>query len=299
MAQRTGVMLAKPYTERLLAKMPDWVIVQAKLDGDRCRAIVEEGSYSLYSSQGTYRNFAVPHIGLALEECARALWGADSANWLAFDGELYVHGISHQQIRSVVSRTVNSHPDYAKIQFHVFDLIDDKAQLARAARLMTLAEFTQAKGPRFPIQVVPTFKIPRRPDEAIAAMASFLREGYEGAVIRNPYALYQARRSADLLKLKPCDYDSGRCLDLVEAVSLEGELKGMVGAFVVSAVIADEHKIFKVGAGKLTHHARAALWHEHEKRNIKPSDIKVHFRYLAVTDDGLPREPTCTHVEIH
>lgn len=293
MSQRSGVMLAKPLTERLLAKLPDWVIVQAKLDGDRCRAVPYPNTYSLYSSQETNRDFAVPHIPLCLVAAARHLWPSEDL-WEAFDGELYVHGWSHQQIRSVVSRTANTSPDFYKIQYHVFDIISTHAQLQRAARLMELHRYVEQSGPRFPIRVVPTRKVPNTPESITEAMSYFLRAGYEGVIVRDPYAYYETKRSDGLLKLKPTERAVGQCVEMLEAISLEGEKKEMLGAFVVVCQLEGDQKVFKVGAGKLTHHQRRQLW----KMRSEHKSITVHFRYLTLTDDGLPREPICTHVEV-
>lgn len=291
MPARTGVMLAKPLTPSLLAKMSTWVIVQAKLDGDRCRAVPYiDGRYSLYSSQGTLRNFAVPHIAPRLSAIAKELWGADTTNWQTFDGELYIHGVSHQSLRSVVSRTANLHPDAEEVQFHVFDFISTAGQISRTKELMTLDKLV---GPRDSVRIVPTFKIPNQMEDVVAAMRQFLNAGYEGVIVREPLAPYEAKRSSHLLKLKPDMHARGRCSDFLEARSLEGEPKGMVGAFVVSCALGKGMRTFKVGAGKLTHTARIALW-----QHGKPSDCLIHFRYLSLTDDGLPREPVCTRVEV-
>jgi hypothetical protein len=148
MSKRVGVMLAKPLTPALLTKMPSSVVVQAKLDGDRCRAVPITTGYTLYSR--TDRCAAVPHILPALEHCARAIWGSDRTNWQAFDGEL--PGVSHQAIRSIVSRRVNS----SAAQYHVFDPSTIKSQLHRLQWLTLLRRFIEQVGPTYPIQAVPS-----------------------------------------------------------------------------------------------------------------------------------------------
>lgn len=293
MSARTGVMLAKPLTPSLLAEMPTWVIVQAKLDGDRCRAVPYlDGGYTLYSSQGTIRNFAVPHIAARLSALARELWGSSHIeNWRTFDGELYIHGISHQAIRSVVSRTANLHPDSDKLEFHVFDFISDAQQLKRTKWLMDLGP---AIGPWDSVRVVPTFKVPNTMEDIQSAMRQFLDAGYEGVIVRDPLAPYEPKRSSHLLKLKPDKHGEAQCLDFIEAVSLDGDPKGMLGAFLVHCELAGEKKIFRVGAGKLSHAQRTALWHS----DVEPATCTIKFRYLALTNAGYPREPVCTRVEV-
>jgi len=299
MATRCGIMLARVLDDKLLARFPEWVIVQPKLDGDRCRAVPAPEGYMLLSSQGTRRDFAVPHIKLALDALGNQVWGVDPRNWQILDGELYVHGVSHQKIRSVVSRTENLHVDFAKIRYHVFDTISSEIQMKRSERLMKIEALAHAFDA---LRIVPTFRTPNTKAKILEAMDLFLEQGYEGVIVRNPYGDYKdcgpkgARRSNDLLKLKPVQSGEGLCIDLLEAISIDGEPKGMLGAFLVKSVLNGKEQVFKVSAGKLVHAERLMLWQN--QRQAGDVQIIVHYRYLTLTDDGLPREPVCTHVEV-
>ena len=123
--KRTGVMLAYPFEEKRLAKWEPPYFVQPKLDGERCRIIVQNGVVLMLSSTEEIIT-SCPHIA------QRALEKLPAGE---YDGELYRHGWSFEEIHSVVSRRVNLHPDHEQIQFHCFDLIENAQQLVRLSYL--------------------------------------------------------------------------------------------------------------------------------------------------------------------
>ena len=295
MAKRTGIMLARPLEEKLLARMPEYVLVQPKLDGDRCRAVPAPEGYQLWSSQMTLRNFSVPFLADALNLAAIQLWGDDPHNWKEIDGELYIHGVSHQRIRSIVSRTVNMHPDSQRVRYHAFDFIEERPQYQRSADLQNLfAPVVRRVRELSRIIPVPTFKVVNSMESCIYAMNRFLDEGYEGAIIRHPLAPYEAKRSDKLLKLKPRQAGVGEAVGMNEAISLEGGPKGMIGSFLVKTILQGEEKVITVGAGKLTHAERTAIF----EMDLAKRRVIVHYRYLALTDDNEPREPVCVNLEV-
>ncbi len=82
--------------------------------------------------------------------------------------------------------------------------------------------------------------------------------GYEGVVLRKIDSPWIAKRSVSLLKFKPTEEDEYLILEVQEAISQEGEHKGMVGSFTVTS---DTHEqTFNVGAGRLSHEERIAIW---------------------------------------
>ena len=118
MAGRQGIMLAYAYDEKRFLRYPKPCIVQPKIEGDRCRAVFDDrGNVTLLSSSAKER-VSIPHIKEQLE----------SLKWRnqELDGELYIHGVKHQDIRSIVSRTKYIHPRYEDMEYHIFDNIQEQ-----------------------------------------------------------------------------------------------------------------------------------------------------------------------------
>ena len=100
--KRTGVQLCYPFEEKRLNKWLPPFFVQPKLDGERCRIIVRQNGALLLSSTEEIIT-SVPHINAA----ARLQLPEGE-----YDGELYVHGRTFEEIHSVVSRRVNLHENF-------------------------------------------------------------------------------------------------------------------------------------------------------------------------------------------
>jgi ATP-dependent DNA ligase len=287
MSLRTGVMLARPATPKLLDKLGPIVYTQPKLDGDRCRAVPCDFGYRLVSSQGNSRNAAVPHIVGELTSLAASIFGLDTDTWPELDGELYVHGMSHQQIRSITSRTANIHPKHRLVEYHIFDTCS--RWLPQSTRIAAISLFA-GHGSKF-VKVVNTAKHLNNMDDLIATMNTHLDAGYEGVIVRAIDGEYEAKRSNNLLKMKPVKSGTATILRCIEAISLEGEPKGMLGSFWVSGL---DKRNFRVSAGRLNHIERTTAW---ERRDELVGYI-VAFRYLTTTDLGLPREPVAVSVHV-
>jgi len=214
--RRQGIMLCYPFEEKRLLSWTPPYFVDPKLDGERCR---EEENDLLVSSELT-PILSVPHIERALREIPRP-------SGALFDGELYSHGLSFEQIHSRVSRTVNPHPRANRIRFHVFDIWNSPRPQFR--RRMELIELSKSFPPE--IVLVPT-RICNSLDDVLTAYEIYISEGYEGIVVRHIDNLYVPRRSTFLMKFKPKKSDIYEIVDIHEAISADGTPKRMVGSFV-------------------------------------------------------------------
>jgi len=249
MAIRSGIQLCYPYEERRLQNAGRFALtwhppylVQPKLDGDRCRMIVENGRCLLLSSSEDIIP-AVPHINKA---------GTVLPNG-EYDGELYVHGLSHSEIHSIVSRETNIHPDHERMQYHIFDIISLDPQHERIRQLNALTIPTGS-----PIRKVQTL-VAFSHSELMTQYEFFISKGYEGFVVRHMDAHYLRARTPALMKFKPKQKDHYRITGIYEAISEDGQPLGMIGGF---NCIDDMGSLFSVGAGKLSHFERKALWED-------------------------------------
>jgi len=158
---------------------------QPKLDG--CRAIYANGSLS-------------SRTGLPISEAKRILAelsAANDAEGLVLDGELYVHGMSFQNVMKLV------HADSPLLEYHVYDIIPSKSkQMTFTERNKRLREFFKDHSSVLRrVKFVETLKVSSA-KEVEDKRVRFEKEGFEGAMVRNAESTYIHGRSKDLQKVK-------------------------------------------------------------------------------------------------
>ena len=246
--ERTGVMLAYPGDQGRISRLGDRVFAQPKLKGERCRVEWFGGDPVLLSSYGNEFT-CLPHIKDALMQF--------SESKIPFDGELYDHGKPFDGtdgIHSICSRRTNPHPNYKAIQFHIFDIQwEDKSQWWRIHQLNLFKDNFLFEGT--PLELVTTSVI--NSGDWLPLMNEYVQDGYEGIILRNPIGLYIPKKNVGLIKVKPTEEDEYTIIEVLEAYSIQGNPKRMVGSFRVRD---KEGVIFKAGAGKLTHFQRERYW---------------------------------------
>ena len=269
------IMKCYPFEEKRLDKWTPPYIVQPKFDGVRCRAVplpLPAGGYLLLSSEGNII-YSVPHINEALNR-----------HWeegLELDGELYCHGWSFDQIVSVTSRTINLHHEREKIQYHIFDYVEEEAQCARVVRLnhMNL---------RSPLIKVP-YWVANDLQDIMKIYKEIISWGYEGIIVRNSMANYERKRSTWVMKFKPKKNDTYTVIGVEEEISINGTPKGTLGALVCDS---GDGSRFNVGTG-FTKFMRQELWNSKDELIGK----KVLVEYQHITPGRkVPRFPVFAKV---
>jgi ATP-dependent DNA ligase len=220
-------------------------ICQPKLDGERCRAILLNGKALLLSSEENII-LSVPLIQKELEAFSLAVKVP-----LELDGELYCHGMSFEDVHSIVGRTVNLNPDHFFMEFHVFDLVQEQNE--QCHRLLELKKLSQFFTER--IQLVPS-KVSFTLEEVRESFDLFIKNGYEGIVIREFNATYLRRRSTWVMKFKPRKKDIYTISGYVEGT---GKYSNTLGALLCKT----DGIEFEIGSFSLTDERRQELW---EKR---------------------------------
>lgn len=273
--RRSGIMLCYPLEAKRIQK---WntpaVYTQPKLDGDRCRAIIRDRIPTLLSSEQNMIE-SVPHI---IDEVYRL----DLPD-MELDGELYSHGMAHQNIHGIVSTKTHLHDRYEDVNYHVFDIVLNKPQVERMAILKTLFEnvFHHCTY----IERVPSYVVEANIDKIVEQMDLFHNEGYEGIIVRNPSGIYTRKRSVDIMKFKPRKEDAYVVIGYEEEISIHGEPKNALGALILQS---DIGQVFKVGSGSyLTRKAREQLWEE--RHTLKGRIAQVAYQHL--TTGHVPRFP--------
>lgn len=274
---RSGIMLAKPFTENALTRMKTPYLIQRKINGERCVAHVSEAGIDLRSSEGNH--FAtVPHI----EEELNRLWLPAGK----YDGELYIHGWKIGDIHSVVSSVRKQvHADHKKVTFNIFDInIENLPQLDRIQYLNRVLNQQELKY----VNRVETY--PTTAEQIPELTKVFLDEGFEGSIIRDPAGMYLEKKTSSMLKIKPREKDEYIIIGSVEEVSIHGEPKNALGAFVCMK----DNESFKVGTGRiLTRTKRELFWREKDKLVGKTLVVK----YPELTTRGVPFQPVAYDIK--
>lgn len=280
MSKRKDIMLCYPFEERrLLEPKFGWrwpVIVQPKLDGERCRVVKSPLGVILLSSECN-EFVSVPHINRHLKAVARR------NSYVELDGELYVHGWDFSEIHSVVSRRENIHERSELMQLHIFDFVSPLHQIARTTMLTYYRGFEEG-----PIKLVPS-SIANSMEEIMSTYDRFINLGYEGIVVRHINAPYVRKRSRFMMKFKPKKEDYYRIVNVLEAVDKRGIHLDMVGAFQCAG---SDGTLFNIGAGRLNHDRRRSLWSDwHELL-----DKFCHVQYQSINPSGAPRFGLCIDI---
>jgi DNA ligase-1 len=189
---------AQPMLATPLAKVKDHEIdwnhayIQPKLDGHR--GLFAKG---LYSRGGKEIN--LPHIENAILEL--------EFDELPLDGEIYCHGLSLQEIGSLIKRP---RPESLQLAYYVYDLVLD-VPYAERLRILTerLDKIISDAGVNCPLCLVHTEKVTSL-EQAWAKHRYWVEQGFEGAILRHGVTGYEAgRRTKKLIKLKEYMGESG------------------------------------------------------------------------------------------
>lgn len=284
--KRSGVMLCYPYESKRLAR---WggppVFVQPKLDGERARLRYDAaGGWEFLSSTEDVMNFAVPHL---IEALSRSTLPTS----VHLDGELYCHGLSFEEIHSIVSRRTTLHPEHTSISYHVFDcVIPDCSQHLRLLRLQMLLK--HLKG--LPIELVQTLVADHETD-IWKLNELFVEDGYEGIIVRKQNGLWVPRRSTEVMKFKPRQEDLYRVVGAQQEVSILGDAKQSLGALICEC----DGQQFAVGTG-FGAAERVTLWEEflRNQKTFTDGSLWARVKYQHITSGraskdskGVPRFP--------
>lgn len=176
-------VLATPI-EKVKPEKIDWenAFVQPKLDGHR--ALFKDGV--LYSRGGKEIN--MPHIVEAIQEM-----GLDH---LHLDGELYLHGVSLQDISKLVKK---QRPESVYIKYYTYDIVQQSMPFYD--RFQTLLESHDWKVGDT-LSLLPTDRVGDM-EHVMEKHALFTQGGYEGTILRHGDIPYRdGKRCRSLLKIK-------------------------------------------------------------------------------------------------
>jgi len=257
-------MLAHPLDKRSSsAKYPAYA--QQKLDGVRCLAISGKGAYS--------RNaLRFPHLDLIQAEANKLPAGT------ILDGEVYSDTVKFQALVGLVKKKKLTKEDEAllpKLYLCVYDIIMPGTYTERKATLEAIFKKHTFKY----LRLLPTDEC-KTPADMKRLHDKYVREGYEGLILRNKDGLYKiGQRSSDLLKYKEF---------LDEEFRIVGHTlgDGVEAGCVIWTCVTKEGLQFSVRP-RGTHEERI----EAVKTAAKQVGKKLTVRFQEWTEDKKPRFP--------
>jgi len=194
------------------------VFIQPKLDGVRC-IFTKDGAYSRTGKQ--FHNLR--HIELKLERFFKVQPNA------VLDGELYNHALrdDFEQIISLVRKQKPTDEDRRNaqhlIQYHVYDIIAEGPSYEDRLNWLLSSKYLWSNV----VIPVETHKVNKYEEAANMHYDGFLKQGYEGSILRLNGS-YEQKRSYNLQKFKDFSDDEAT---IVGYEAGKGKRTGTLGKF--------------------------------------------------------------------
>jgi ATP-dependent DNA ligase len=244
--------------------------VQPKLDGHRCIAVQEKDGWTLWS-RTRKRITSMVHIEQSLKESFPVFRG------LVLDGELYNHKLKadFERITSAI-RKQEPTEEAELIEYHVYDIINEKKQEDRICDLDLLFD---ASNPNGKVKMVHTLVLCNGAD-AHDLEQRFVTEGYEGMMLRKNGSLYEHKRSRGLLKIKR--FVDEEFLVVGSELSTLETSKGPLTSLVIICETKEGKRFGATARGDKGNHAKLAEGCEGKQATVK---------FFGLTAEGIPRFP--------
>lgn len=202
----------------------------------------------------------------------------------ALDGELYAKELKFEEIQATVMDKVPDKKAWSRLKFHVFDVPEASGGLLD--RLEVLAKFLKNE-PNQNLIIIKQIKM-RDSAHFLKFSEDIIAKGGEGAVVREPNAPYERKRSKNALKFKK--FKDAEC-EVVSINKGSGKYAKATGSLTCKAIGSKEDKekagepkagtIFKIGSGLS------------DKNRQDPPKIGsiITYKFQNLTANGKPRFP--------
>lgn len=252
------------------------VYVSPKYDGYRCLAIVDNGTVTLLSRNGTeYNNF--PTV-------AEALLDNYPTGQYVFDGEIMSDDFQAMQRSAFANKRGTTVGD---VKFHIFGYIPfdewkaQKFKMKTSKRLELLYGLEKEKFTGDVLQVV-HHVFTRSMDEVLKLERDYLAQGYEGAMALPDIPYYLGKKSNRLLKFKTMESQDCEVIGFYEGKK-GTRLEGTFGGFIVKQEDGQECRVGTGFSDEDRKHLMLTIdtWH----------NTIIEVKYQELTNDGIMRFP--------
>lgn len=275
-------MLAKDFHDVATSVLEkQWWYASRKIDGVRCLMFVKDGEIHTSSRGGKNYDNSTYHI-----TCNPKLkkFMLDNPT-LILDGELYIHGYSLQTL-SGLARLKKETDKCDELQYYIYDVVDTNKTFEERLEILDhikdelQLDFDPNKtfeDGDLQIQMVPHVKV-----EGWVQIKkihdSYVKEGFEGAVIRRPDKKYGVnKRTNDMVKVK--EYQDGE-------FKIIGFSEGLRPEDMVFVCVTEDGKEFEakpIGPRELKH--------EYLERMSEIVGKMATVKYFSFSDGGTPTQP--------
>lgn len=275
-------MLAKDFHDVATSVLEkQWWYASRKIDGVRCLMFVKDGEIHTSSRGGKNYDNSTYHI-----TCNPKLkkFMLDNPT-LILDGELYVHGYSLQTL-SGLARLKKETDKCDELQYYIYDVVDTNKTFEERLEILDhikdelQLDFEPNKtfeDGDLQIQIVPHVKVEGWV-QIKKTHDSYVKEGFEGAVIRRPDKKYGVnKRTNDMVKVK--EYQDGE-------FKIIGFSEGLRPEDMVFVCVTEDGKEFEakpVGPRELKH--------EYLERIDEIIGKMATVKYFSFSDGGTPTQP--------
>lgn len=275
-------MLAKDFHDVATSVLEkQWWYASRKIDGVRCLMFVKDGEIHTSSRGGKNYDNSTYHI-----TCNPKLkkFMLDNPT-LILDGELYIHGYSLQTL-SGLARLKKETDKCDELQYYIYDVVDTNKTFEERLEILDhikdelQLDFDPNKtfeDGDLQIQMVPHVKVEGWV-QIKKTHDSYVKEGFEGAVIRRPDKKYGVnKRTNDMVKVK--EYQDGE-------FKIIGFSEGLRPEDMVFVCVTEDGKEFEakpVGPRELKH--------EYLERIDKIIGKMATVKYFSFSDGGTPTQP--------
>ena len=199
------IALAKSYNPKNEYKYSSQLYSSYKLDGQRVFCLRDHKKWRKYSRAGDYLGNEITTLGHWDDELENYY---QNTNMNFLDGEAYKHGMSFDEITSLVKSSVNK-KDATVLEYHIFfagKTLDLKISAEENSILGTLPETLYQTFKKYVcLEGVKYRKIPNDESVIYEEVDDAVANGYEGAMLRSTEVLYDFKRGHNLVKAKKSD----------------------------------------------------------------------------------------------
>jgi len=246
------------------------IIVQPKLDGNRCMIKIENHVATMYTRKGDVMPVQLNHILQGIME--QNLYPYEL---VILDGELFSEEISFNTLNGLIKKVTVTSEDKEKrklIKFHLYDVMFIEGYEKRSKFIQAFADVKN-------IEIVPSYEIVASDDTIQHWLEKFLKEGHEGLMIRQLGMPYEHKRTWQLCKVKVFEDEEFKLVGFEEDVR-----GGFVGAFTMQDKKGNR---FNAGASGQSVEERVEMWNNPDKYIGKLATVEFFGR----SEYGIPRFP--------